>query len=336
MKVTAQWIADQCGVSRGTVDRVVNGRPNVAPNVRERVQKLVNEYGYQTPAQRQAARLDGVTYRIGAITPGWDVFAVRRMKNGIISSGHYFDRCGIQIAVEEVRERSGQAYKDAISRLAARHIHGLVVAVPEVSCIAGEIERLRESGVRIASCGYDVLPEAREFYIGPDLGQCGRVAAGLLAPFAGEGGALAVTSGTDPEELAAKGFMNRICELAKEPVNVHVLKGGGDYASTYKGVKGLIKGNPVFGAVYTESGSLKGCMDALAETGNSAYVACQGFTPRSRRYLAEGRINFVLDHDGTIQAVKAIGMLSRIIRTGISLGQAAEYLPVSIITREMV
>ena len=44
MKVTAQWIAEQCGVSRGTVDRVVNGRPNVAPEVRERVQKIISEY----------------------------------------------------------------------------------------------------------------------------------------------------------------------------------------------------------------------------------------------------------------------------------------------------
>ena len=42
MKVTAQWIAEQCGVSRGTVDRVVNGRPNVAPEVRERVQKIIS------------------------------------------------------------------------------------------------------------------------------------------------------------------------------------------------------------------------------------------------------------------------------------------------------
>ena len=56
MKVTAQWIADQCGVSRGTVDRVVNGRPNVSPEVRERIQKLISEYGYKTPTQRQAAR----------------------------------------------------------------------------------------------------------------------------------------------------------------------------------------------------------------------------------------------------------------------------------------
>ena len=65
MKVTAQWIAEQCGVSRGTVDRVVNGRPNVAPEVRERVQKMINEYGYKTPAQRQAARAGRGAYRIG-------------------------------------------------------------------------------------------------------------------------------------------------------------------------------------------------------------------------------------------------------------------------------
>ena len=67
MKVTAQWIAEQCGVSRGTVDRVVNGRPNVAPEVRERVQKIISEYGYKTPSQRQAARAGHGAFRIGVI-----------------------------------------------------------------------------------------------------------------------------------------------------------------------------------------------------------------------------------------------------------------------------
>ena len=64
MKVTAQWIAEQCGVSRGTVDRVVNGRPNVAPEVRERVQKIISEYGYKTPSQRQAARAGHGAFRM--------------------------------------------------------------------------------------------------------------------------------------------------------------------------------------------------------------------------------------------------------------------------------
>ena len=85
MKVTAQWIAEQCGVSRGTVDRVVNGRPNVAPEVRERVQdKIISEYGYKTPSQRQAARAGHGAFRIGVIhAEGWGVaFLMRRMRGG--------------------------------------------------------------------------------------------------------------------------------------------------------------------------------------------------------------------------------------------------------------
>ena len=67
MKVTAQWIAEQCGVSRGTVDRVVNGRPNVAPEVRERVQKIISEYGYKTAVAAAGRPCGTRAFRIGVI-----------------------------------------------------------------------------------------------------------------------------------------------------------------------------------------------------------------------------------------------------------------------------
>ena len=37
MAVTMQQVAELAGVSRGTVDRVMHGRPNVNPMVREKV-----------------------------------------------------------------------------------------------------------------------------------------------------------------------------------------------------------------------------------------------------------------------------------------------------------
>ena len=37
MAVTIQKIAELSGVSRGTVDRVLHGRPNVNPMIREKV-----------------------------------------------------------------------------------------------------------------------------------------------------------------------------------------------------------------------------------------------------------------------------------------------------------
>ena len=47
-RVTIQQIAEMAGVSRGTVDRVLNHRSYVSEAVRARVEAAVAETGYQT------------------------------------------------------------------------------------------------------------------------------------------------------------------------------------------------------------------------------------------------------------------------------------------------
>ena len=46
MRVTIRQIAEESGVSRGTVDRVLNNRGKVRPEVEERVRKVAEELGY--------------------------------------------------------------------------------------------------------------------------------------------------------------------------------------------------------------------------------------------------------------------------------------------------
>ena len=151
MKVTAQWIAEQCGVSRGTVDRVVNGRPNVAPEVRERVQKIISEYGYKTPSQRQAARAGHGAFRIGVILPSWDAFFIRRMREGIRVAVHNRGLNDVNVLVEELKNRSHRAYFEAIGRMEERGIDGLIVTAPDTVAMSEEIDRLVAIGTRM--CG---------------------------------------------------------------------------------------------------------------------------------------------------------------------------------------
>ncbi len=49
-ELTLEDIAKQVGVSRSTVSRVINGSPNVSPEVRERVLKAIQVTGYQPNA----------------------------------------------------------------------------------------------------------------------------------------------------------------------------------------------------------------------------------------------------------------------------------------------
>src|ERR671930_686353 len=62
-RVTIADIADAAGVSVPTVSKVINGRSDVAPATRARVERLLHEHGYRrrVPARgRQAALLDVV------------------------------------------------------------------------------------------------------------------------------------------------------------------------------------------------------------------------------------------------------------------------------------
>ena len=53
MAVTIQQIAELAGVSRGTVDRALNHRGRIAPEVAERVWKIADELGYTVKGRKK-------------------------------------------------------------------------------------------------------------------------------------------------------------------------------------------------------------------------------------------------------------------------------------------
>ena len=273
MKVTAQWIADQCGVSRGTVDRVVNGRPNVSPEVRERIQKLISEYGYKTPTQRQAARAGRGVYRIGVILPSWDAFFIRRMRDGIRTAVHNRGLNDVTVLVEELKNRSPRSYFEAIGRMEERGIDGLIVTAPDTLVMREEIDRLVASGVPVVTCDSDVCQSRRLYHIGQDMVKSGRVAAGLIAPYA-EGGEILVVTGNREfaaHDLRVRGFLDRLHELRGDDVVVNVIESVEKYELTYDGVLYYAKGHPRLRGIYMANESVRGCMDALERVHAAAH-----------------------------------------------------------------
>ena len=51
MAITLQQIADLAGVSRGTVDRALNNRGRIKPEVEQRIKKIAKDVGYK-PSRR--------------------------------------------------------------------------------------------------------------------------------------------------------------------------------------------------------------------------------------------------------------------------------------------
>lgn len=65
--ITIADVARKAGVSKQTVSRVINGRPDVAPDTRQRIQALIHSMGYEPdPIARS---MKGRTHTIGILTP---------------------------------------------------------------------------------------------------------------------------------------------------------------------------------------------------------------------------------------------------------------------------
>lgn len=67
-KVTIKDIALIAGVSRGTVDRVINGRGNVAIEVEKKILKIANDLGYEKNLMASALATNR-TFKIGIVCP---------------------------------------------------------------------------------------------------------------------------------------------------------------------------------------------------------------------------------------------------------------------------
>jgi len=68
MPITVEEIAKLAGVSRATVSRVVNHHPNIRPEVRERVERIIAEYNYH-PNRAAQSLATHRTNAIGLIVP---------------------------------------------------------------------------------------------------------------------------------------------------------------------------------------------------------------------------------------------------------------------------
>ena len=84
-RVTIQQIAEMAGVSRGTVDRVLNHRSYVSEAVRARVEAAVAETGYISPREAYRREQDGAVrpLTLGILLPNWTGQFQEEVQEGI-------------------------------------------------------------------------------------------------------------------------------------------------------------------------------------------------------------------------------------------------------------
>lgn len=127
-RVTIKQVALEAGVSTQTVSRVLNLRPDVAPETRLRVKTIIEQLGYH-PSALARSLINRRSTTLGVVTAGLKYFGPSRTLSGITEKA---EELGYALLLSELPGFVTQDLEPVLRSLLARQVDGILWAVPEI------------------------------------------------------------------------------------------------------------------------------------------------------------------------------------------------------------
>jgi LacI family transcriptional regulator len=127
-RVTIKDVARAAKVSVQTVSRVVNSRPDVAPDTRQRVQQVITDLDYR-PSDLARSLIQQRSFTLGVVTAGLKYIGPSRTLNGITQQAN---EMGYALLLKELPGFTTGEIPALLQSLLARHVDGIVWAMSEV------------------------------------------------------------------------------------------------------------------------------------------------------------------------------------------------------------
>jgi LacI family transcriptional regulator len=127
-RVTIREVARAAGVSVQTVSRVLNQRPDVSMETRERIQAIIAELGY-SPNVLARSLIQGRSHTIGVVGYGLSYYGPARVLTGIERRAN---EMGYSLLLGLLREPETDPGEEIFQNLLSRQVDGIIWAVPEI------------------------------------------------------------------------------------------------------------------------------------------------------------------------------------------------------------
>ncbi len=127
-RVNIKGVAQEAGVSTQTVSRVLNNRPDVAPETRQRVKDVIQRLGYH-PSAIARSLIQQRSYTLGVVTAGLDFLGPAQTLNGITQSA---EALGYSLLLKELPDLQSNNLDRVLQSLLARQVDGIIWAISEV------------------------------------------------------------------------------------------------------------------------------------------------------------------------------------------------------------
>lgn len=282
MKVTIKEIAELAGVHRATVDKVLHHREGVSQDVRQKIQKIIDELGYTpNPAGRMLQR-QGKQYKIAAVLV--EVDALPYLKEGIERGVK--NQVGFDIVIEYYVTAFQDAAKqqEILEYVTDKRVDAIILSPINSDKIRHAIDRAADAGIPVVTTNSDIDGTKRACYVGQDGVRAGHIAGRLMGQFLGGVGKVAIISSTIDSEnnnyyvsIREQGFQEFIKKTYPAIRIAEYIESFEDPQITYQKTKELLQKHPDLQGIYITCGGASEVGRALKLSGRAKDVKVLAF-----------------------------------------------------------
>lgn len=321
MSITIRQIAKEAGVSRGTVDRVLNGRPGVKPEVRERIMSIANQLNYSPNVAAKALAYRKNPVLLGIVMPPRDIQFFEEIRKGIYEAEEELKGLGIRLEYRYVDNVTPDEGAAAVRDLAEAGANGILFSLMDDPAIRESIDFAVEQGIPVVTFNSDVENSRRICFVGQDLRKSGKVAAGLIGrSITGAARVLAVTGNMKfhAHRSRIEGFREGLSAMGGAIRISDVIESFDRYADTFDKLDRMFEEDPGISGIFMATGDIQACLDVLRKHGKerTVRVVCNDLVPASVQGMREGIIDFTIVQNPKQQGYRSLRILFDIVFFG--------------------
>lgn len=315
---TIKDIADLSGVSRGTVDRVLNNRGSVNPETAKKVREIAKALHYRPNRAGLALAAQKKKFKIGVILFREDNPFFDAVSEGVKDKARELKDYGFETLTRRIRMDADSQLK-AMDELVGEGVHGLMLAPCNDISIQKKIDAIVAKGIPVVTVNTDISGSRRMAYVGSDYYRGGAIAAGLFSLMSDGDIQLGVVSGSE-NVLCHSERVRGLSETLKNHyprIRISaIVENHDDEIESYTLTRRMLKEHPEINGVFFVAAGVSGGCRAIQESGRHLKVITFDDVPTTLKMLKAGVISVTISQKPYQQGSLSLNLLFDYLTSG--------------------
>ncbi len=335
---TIKEIAKLAGISRGTVDRVLNNRGAVNKETEKKILDIAKQLDYRPNKAGIVLAAPKKKLKLGVVIFSTENPFFQYVLNGVNETSATLKDYNCSVIVKEV-PYDIELQLQALKELVAEGVAGIAVAPCNHESIRNYINELFEMGIPVVTLNTDIKDSSRIAYVGSHYVLSGQTAAGLMNLVTLGNAKIGIISGS-PDILChterIAGFVDVIQRDYSSLSFTEVLHAHDNNEESYEKTLQLLEKHPDITAMFYAAGGIIGGCNAIKKVGLDRKLKIIGFdiNEEIQSLLEEGTITAMICQQPHLQGSRPLNILFDYLTAGEMPKCKHQYMGVDIRIKE--